>query len=460
MKRFFIVFLFLGLMGVSGVSFAQGAPLAVNVGTIKNQISLLVQQIDKINLGAAWPQESGQDRELQACTVEVPPSTTAYLYPQYPFWGWWDGSRSIWFARNFLDIHVDHANLTKMDSLRPEKFSITILGTPMPIFFDTKAEHWKKTIEGSFDTPGTSSNEAHLKNNPAVISVLTHYCGRYNFYRPQFVAVGNYLEGLGQGLKGTYKPSDSTWKWILHIGWKDVGGTKEVLGDLKTALDGSGAVHDAFIGPDGSAKPTMQRLSKLLDDLKINLNSIETWKGKAREGINFENDGKGAENTKNTANNTNQITAALKNILRNPSEVDRYLGIAEQNMQQLTQSVQQLSQLILSITPGSVEVSIEKQPIAVMPVGIFGNDASPEGYKKVGPDTIAERLRVFIQDQLAPPLFVLMVVLGGIVYLFVPFNQANINKGKDYVRFAILGYLIILVASAILTLTRGFFGNP
>lgn len=446
MKRFFSI-LFLGFWGIAQFSFAQTNNTAVTVGTIKNQIDLIVKQIDNIDLSVTWPQVDKQDAKVVGCTVPTEASLT-----------------SAQITRYFPSVSFSIGNNSKLDSLWIHEFSIKIQGVPVKTRFDTANEGFKASIPFSVSSQAFSGGygSSQIVHIPTYTNgtVLRNYCGRINANVESYNTVGNYLEGLGQGLKGVYKPSDSTWKWLLHIGWKDVGGTKEILGDLKTAIEGQGQVHDAFINQDGSAKPTMQRLSKLLDDLKGNLSSIETWKGKASEGINFDNVGKWAENTKNTANNTNQITAALKNILRNPTEVDRYLAAAEQNMQQLTQSIQQISQLILSITPGSIEVSIEKQPIAVMPVGIFGSEANPEGYKKIGPDTIAERLRVFIQDQLAPPLFVLMVVLGGVFYLFVPFNQANINKGKDYVKFAIWGYLIILVASAILTLTRGFFGNP
>ncbi len=106
--------------------------------------------------------------------------------------------------------------------------------------------------------------------------------------------------------------------------------------------------------------------------------------------------------------------------------------------------------------PGKVEITWEEKTVSVCPPGIFG--LPPCQY----PDIIdvVKRVNEFILN-LAPIVLVILIILGGFYYLLTPFEPKKmIEKGHSYIKWAVYGYIILLLVSLIFTFIRAIFGGP
>jgi hypothetical protein len=117
---------------------------------------------------------------------------------------------------------------------------------------------------------------------------------------------------------------------------------------------------------------------------------------------------------------------------------------------------EQISAITLKFTPGQIEVEVVKMPIAVAPPDLFGREFSSE---ELSPTGIVDKIEEFILN-LAPFLFILLVVIGGIFYLLNVFHPQYLQAGKNWIWWAIAGYVILLIASAIITLLESIVGPP
>jgi hypothetical protein len=57
-------------------------------------------------------------------------------------------------------------------------------------------------------------------------------------------------------------------------------------------------------------------------------------------------------------------------------------------------------------------------------------------------------------------LFILLIVVGAIFYLISPINLQNIQTGSEYIKWAIIGYFLLLVVTGIISAVRVIFGGP
>lgn len=94
-------------------------------------------------------------------------------------------------------------------------------------------------------------------------------------------------------------------------------------------------------------------------------------------------------------------------------------------------------------------------PIRVCPPSIFGSQ------KCTYPDLISilQTLQNFILN-ISPYLLSALIILGGLIYIFVVFNPSYVQKGHNYIKFAIVGYFLLLILSAIFTLISRVIGGP
>lgn len=110
-----------------------------------------------------------------------------------------------------------------------------------------------------------------------------------------------------------------------------------------------------------------------------------------------------------------------------------------------------------TLTAGKIELELESKPIAVLPPGIFGAPASPEGYRQTDPKKLIDIIQDFLL-RFSEELFILLVVIGGLMYILGPFKPDNITKAHNWIKYAVIGYAIILVALAAVSLVKGLFG--
>ncbi len=122
--------------------------------------------------------------------------------------------------------------------------------------------------------------------------------------------------------------------------------------------------------------------------------------------------------------------------------------------------IEQVRRLNMKITPAKVEVTTTEQPIAVIPPIIFSEEhQGTSSFASITPERIFDEIKNFV-FKLAPTLFILLLIIGGIFYLLAPVNLKNIQTGSEYIKWAVIGYFVLLVITGILAAVRGIFGGP
>ncbi|GIW65375.1 MAG: hypothetical protein KatS3mg093_354 [Candidatus Parcubacteria bacterium] len=112
--------------------------------------------------------------------------------------------------------------------------------------------------------------------------------------------------------------------------------------------------------------------------------------------------------------------------------------------------------LIKSTFAQDIKLEYETRTFRVCPPSILGS--APCTYPSI--QQIASSVSMFIINKLAPNLLVLLIILGGFFYLLSPFDIKNIQTGHNYIKWAIYGYFILLIITAVLSIISVFFGGP
>ena len=112
--------------------------------------------------------------------------------------------------------------------------------------------------------------------------------------------------------------------------------------------------------------------------------------------------------------------------------------------------------IIPSFKPGKVTVRWGEVDITICPPGIFGSSGCSY------PDLIAiiRKINDFLLN-ISPPLLVVLIILGGLMYLLTPFNvEEYIRKGHNYIKYAIFGYILLLLVTLVFSIIRAILGGP
>jgi hypothetical protein len=107
--------------------------------------------------------------------------------------------------------------------------------------------------------------------------------------------------------------------------------------------------------------------------------------------------------------------------------------------------------------PGKVEITWQTYTVSVCPPGILGI-GGPCEYPTF--QQLAERIRDLLLT-ISPPLLVILLILGGLMYLLTPFGpEEYIKKGHKYIKYAIYGYILLLLVTLIFTIISAVLGGP
>ena len=92
----------------------------------------------------------------------------------------------------------------------------------------------------------------------------------------------------------------------------------------------------------------------------------------------------------------------------------------------------------------------------------FAGDEISQGLKNpLNTDNILEvlnRLLNFLVLNIAPVLLSIFIIIGGYQILFAMGNPEKIKKGKNIITYAIVGYLIILLSTGIVSIVFDILG--
>ncbi len=107
------------------------------------------------------------------------------------------------------------------------------------------------------------------------------------------------------------------------------------------------------------------------------------------------------------------------------------------------------------IKEGKVIIDWETKTFRICPPGILG-----EGPCKF--PTIIDVIKK-VSDlilKIAPLVLVILIILGGFMYLLAPIKFEQIQKGHRYIQYAIYGFFLLLLVSLIFTFISLIFGGP
>jgi hypothetical protein len=109
----------------------------------------------------------------------------------------------------------------------------------------------------------------------------------------------------------------------------------------------------------------------------------------------------------------------------------------------------------VEITPQEREV-----PIAVIPPIIWSDKhEGPESFKAITPQRIFDEIKNFLFT-LAPIIFIILLIIGAVFYIASPIKIEYLQSGSEYLKWAVIGYFVLLVVSAIFSLLKTIFGGP
>jgi hypothetical protein len=114
----------------------------------------------------------------------------------------------------------------------------------------------------------------------------------------------------------------------------------------------------------------------------------------------------------------------------------------------------------ITLKPAEITVTTTEVSIAVLPPVIFtGRHKGTTSLAEITPERILNEIKDFL-FKVAPTLFILLLVVGAIAYLITPVNLQYIQTGSEYIKWAVIGYFLLLVVTGIISAVRVIFGGP
>jgi hypothetical protein len=108
------------------------------------------------------------------------------------------------------------------------------------------------------------------------------------------------------------------------------------------------------------------------------------------------------------------------------------------------------------LKPGEVNIKFATKTVKVCPPSIFGMQEACQF-----PDIkdVIDKIIDLIMD-ISPDVLVILIILGGFMYLLSPIKFEQIQTGHRYIKSAIFGYIILLIVTAIFSIISSLFGGP
>ncbi len=112
------------------------------------------------------------------------------------------------------------------------------------------------------------------------------------------------------------------------------------------------------------------------------------------------------------------------------------------------------------ITSGYIKVKKVDVPIAVIPPVVWSDEhLGTKTLAAITPERVFNEVRNFVFS-LAPFVFTILILAGALFYLLSPFDIEKIKTGSEYIKWAVIGYFLLLIITSILLALRFIFGGP
>ncbi|GIW66413.1 MAG: hypothetical protein KatS3mg095_0311 [Candidatus Parcubacteria bacterium] len=177
-----------------------------------------------------------------------------------------------------------------------------------------------------------------------------------------------------------------------------------------------------------------------------------------KETVYLNNIKTAANNIKNKSNNFNDVyNDFIKNVCdKKALKQGVSFGGAklEETINKINRKLEEAFFSVL-IKTEPVEISLK-----VIPPIVFSDDhKGEESFKQITPERIFNEIKDFLFS-LAPIVFILLLIIGAIFYILSPIKIEYIRSGSEYIKWAIIGYFLLLIISAIFTAIKTIFGGP
>jgi hypothetical protein len=141
-------------------------------------------------------------------------------------------------------------------------------------------------------------------------------------------------------------------------------------------------------------------------------------------------------------------------------DINEVIQDLSKNIASTTEAAKEYSDFLITLKPATITVEAREVPIAVLPPKLFGGEhKGTTSLAEITPERIFNEIKSFL-FKLAPTLFILLLVVGAIAYLITPVNLQYIQTGSEYIKWAIIGYFLLLVVTGIISAVRVIFGGP
>lgn len=112
------------------------------------------------------------------------------------------------------------------------------------------------------------------------------------------------------------------------------------------------------------------------------------------------------------------------------------------------------------IKSGYIKVKEVDVPIAVIPPVVWSDEhLGTKTLAAITPERVFNEVRNFVFS-LAPFVFTILLLAGALFYLLSPFDIEKIKTGSEYIKWAVIGYFLLLIITSILLALRFIFGGP
>jgi hypothetical protein len=243
------------------------------------------------------------------------------------------------------------------------------------------------------------------------------------------------------------------------------GSSQTVTGNLKTLKENLDLLHTS-----STVKDDIRQLANILKmayepDPKIGglLNLIyPNYNGKIIN-VYADNLEGGSEMWKNHEFVSGRLTAAL-NSLCHLQTLLTGKDPFNRDIDDILKDFESKSEAFQDSFPGLYYVEITPQerqvPIAVIPPIIWSDKhEGPESFKAITPQRIFYEIKNFLFT-LAPIIFIILLIIGAVFYIASPIKIEYLQSGSEYLKWAVIGYFVLLVVSAIFSLLKTIFGGP
>lgn len=104
-----------------------------------------------------------------------------------------------------------------------------------------------------------------------------------------------------------------------------------------------------------------------------------------------------------------------------------------------------------------LEIRFISYTAPICPPSILGMPSSRESCVFPSIDDIISAISNFIISELAPLTLVILIIIGGFLYLLMVFQPSFLELGHKYIKWGIYGYIILLLIFSILVFLKDTF---